>query len=64
VSVGALVLLGFVLNVPFLNALLRISSLDAQDLALCGLAGVASIAWFELLKVFVKRSARSSVQPA
>jgi Ca2+-transporting ATPase len=64
VSVGALVLLGFVLNVPFLNELLRISSLDAQDLALCGLAGVASIAWFELLKVFVKRSARSSVQPA
>ncbi len=64
VSAGALILLGLVLNVPFLNDLLRISSLDARDLALCGLAGGASIAWFELLKIFVKPSQKPFRQTA
>lgn len=56
VTAGALVLLGLVLNVPFLSALLRISRLDQRDLVLCGVAGFASIAWFEVLKLFVKHS--------
>jgi P-type Ca2+ transporter type 2C len=56
VTAGALVLLGLVLNVPFLSELLRIARLDQRDIALCGLAGFASIAWFEVLKLFVKHS--------
>jgi P-type Ca2+ transporter type 2C len=54
VTAGALVLLGFVLSVPFLSELLRISRLDQRDIALCGLAGFASIAWFEVLKLSLK----------
>lgn len=60
VTAGALALLALVLNVPFLNELLRISSLDARDVALSGLAGCASIAWFEALKVVVTPHLRLS----
>ena len=56
VTAGALTLLGLVLNVPFLNGLFRISNLDFRDLALCVLAGCASIVWFEALKLFVRLS--------
>ena len=55
VTAGALMLLGLVLQVPFLNDLLRISSLDLHDIALCGLSGCASIAWFEVLKLALRR---------
>jgi Ca2+-transporting ATPase len=51
VTAGALTLLCLVLYVPFLNQLLRISSLGFRDLVLCGVAGCASILWFEAWKL-------------
>lgn len=48
---GALAVLAAVLYVPFLRDLFRFSTLHAGDLAICLAAGVASIAWFEVLKM-------------
>lgn len=56
VTAGALVLLALVLNLPILNDLLRIARLDTHDIVLCGVAGCASIAWFEALKLLVRPS--------
>lgn len=64
VTAGALTLLGLVLNVPFLNGLFRISSLGFRDLALCVLAGCASVVWFEGLKLFVRLSSGPVGKPA
>ncbi len=52
---GALGLLALVLYVPFLRELFQFSTLHADDLLLCLGAGVVSITWFELLKVFRNR---------
>lgn len=49
---GALVFLGAVLYVPFLRDLFRFSFLHFIDLAICFMAGIASIIWFEGLKLF------------
>ena len=48
---GAAVMLAVVLNVPFLCNLFHFSQLHATDVLLCIVAGVVSIAWFELLKL-------------
>jgi Ca2+-transporting ATPase len=64
VTAGALALLGMVLNVSFLNDLLRVSSLDVRDIVICGLAGCASIAWFEVLKLFLRPPRSRTVQIA
>jgi len=56
VSAGALTLLGLVLYVPFLNDLLRISTLGARDVTICGVAGGATIVWFEILKIITQHS--------
>jgi Ca2+-transporting ATPase len=49
--------LGMVLYVPLLRELFRFSFLHPIDLALCLGAGVVSIAWFEVFKVFRGRRA-------
>ncbi len=48
---GALALLGLVLYVPWLRELFGFSVLHAPDLAVCLAAGLASIGWFEGLKL-------------
>jgi len=50
---GAVVFIGAVLNVPFLRGLFHFSSLHPVDLVICLVVGVASILWFEILKVVV-----------
>jgi len=55
VLTGALMFLGLVLFVPFLRDLFRFSKLHPVDLIICLAAGVLSIAWFELLKVLMKK---------
>ena len=51
-AVGATVaILGCVLAIPALRLLFRFEPLHADDLVLCLAAGVASIAWFETLKL-------------
>ncbi len=55
---GALVVLGLVLYVPFLRSLFRFTVLHPVDLLIAFVAGVASIAWFEGLKLFYRQKRR------
>ena len=55
VVVGALVVLGLVLYVPWLRELFGFSVLHPDDLAICLAAGLASVAWFEALKLVLRR---------
>lgn len=50
VTGGALIFLGLVLYVPFLQNLFRFSILHPVDFLICLAAGVVSILWFEVLK--------------
>ncbi len=49
---GALIFLSLALYVPFLRDLFHFSTLHVIDLAICLVAGIASIMWFEWLKWF------------
>ena len=50
VTLGSVAFLALVLRVPFLRVLFHFSKLHPADIALCLLAGIASIVWFEGLK--------------
>lgn len=52
---GTSFFLGLVLYVPFLRDLFHFSTLDLNDVALCLAAGLASVIWFEGLKLFKQR---------
>lgn len=52
---GATAGMGLILYVPFLRSLFHFGSLHTADLALCVGAGVVSILWFELLKLWRAR---------
>jgi len=49
---GAGAALTLVNNVPFMRDLFRFSKLHTIDLAICLTAGVLSVLWFEMLKIF------------
>ncbi len=51
VLVGGLSFLGLVLYVPFLRDLFRLAVLHPLDLLYCLAAGVASVLWYDVLKV-------------
>ncbi len=53
---GALVLLGAVLYIPGLRGLFSFAFLHFIDLAICFMAGIASILWFEGLKLLSGRN--------
>jgi Ca2+-transporting ATPase len=53
---GALIFLGLVLYVPFLRDLFQFASLRVIEIAVCLLAGMASILWFEGLKILDGRN--------
>jgi Ca2+-transporting ATPase len=59
VAGGAAVFLGAALYVPALRAIFRFSQLSAADVLLCVVVGLASILWFELLKVVNRRRLRA-----
>ncbi len=59
VAGGAAVFLAAALYVPALRAIFRFSRLSAVDLLVCVVVGLASILWFELLKVFNRRRVRA-----
>ena len=61
ISGGTLLFLGLILYVPFLRQLFHFSKLHLNDLVICYCAGVISIFWFELLKIFNSRQ-NSAVQ--
>ena len=50
VTLGSAGFLALVLMVPGLRTLFHFSKLHGGDIALCLLAGTASVAWFEILK--------------
>ncbi|MCY2980519.1 MAG: cation-translocating P-type ATPase [Planctomycetota bacterium] len=52
---GTLGFLGLVLYVPFLRKLFHFSALHLDDLGICLAAGLVSILWFELLKIFKQK---------
>jgi len=52
---GAVVFIGMVLCVPFLRDLFHFSRLHPTDLMICFVVGVASILWFEILKIVTAR---------
>lgn len=49
---GALVFLAMVIYVPFLRELFSFAYLHFIDIAICFMAGITSILWFEALKIF------------
>ncbi len=51
VVAGAIVFLALSLRVPALRELFRFSKLHASDVAICVGAGLASVLWFEVLKL-------------
>lgn len=53
---GALIFLALVLYIPFLRNLFQFTYLHFIDLAICLMAGIASIIWFEGLKLFNSRN--------
>ncbi len=53
---GALVFLGAVLYIPSLRNLFGFAFLHFIDIAICFMAGIASIIWFEGLKIFNDRN--------
>ena len=53
---GAIVFLAVAVSVPFIRELFGFAALHLVDLAICFMAGMVSILWFECLKV-IKRSA-------
>ena len=55
VTGGAVIFLGLVLNISFLREIFRFSILHPLDGAICVLAGILGIVWFELFKVFNRK---------
>ncbi len=49
---GAVAVLGLVLYTPVLRGLFKFSELHPNDLLICLAAGVISVIWFEILKIF------------
>ena len=58
---GATIFLGLVLYVPFLRGLFQLATLHAEDLLVCGAAGILGVVWFEAVKA---RAARGARRPA
>jgi Ca2+-transporting ATPase len=54
---GAALFLGTVLYLPFLKELFRFDTLHTTDLILCLFAGIMSILWFEVFKVYWNKRA-------
>jgi Ca2+-transporting ATPase len=57
---GALVFLAMAIYVPFLRELFNFAYLHFIDIAICFMAGMASILWFEALKIFNGRNRHQS----
>ncbi len=58
VFLGAIVFLVAVLYIPLLRQLFSFTTVHLSDLAICLAAGAASVAWFELFKIFTSRNVR------
>ncbi|MFA5322953.1 MAG: cation-translocating P-type ATPase [Smithella sp.] len=52
---GALIFLGLVIFVPFLQGIFHFAPMHGIEFCLALIAGVVSIAWFELFKIFTRK---------
>lgn len=52
---GALIFLGLVIFVPFLQEIFHFAPMHAIDFCLAIIAGIVSITWFEILKIFTRK---------
>ena len=52
---GALIFLGLVIFVPFLQGIFHFAPMHAIDFCLALIAGIVSITWFEILKIFTRK---------
>jgi magnesium-transporting ATPase (P-type) len=50
-----IVLLGLVIFVPFLQDIFHFAPMHAIDFCLVFVAGIVSITWFELMKIFMRK---------
>jgi Ca2+-transporting ATPase len=55
VTGGAVIFLGLVLNIPFLRGIFRFSLIHPVDVVICVSAGILSVVWFELFKLFSRK---------
>jgi P-type Ca2+ transporter type 2C len=63
VAGGALFFLGAALYVPFLRGMFHFSRLHLLDISLCLAAGIVSIVWFEIFKIFNGKKRKPSPLP-
>jgi Ca2+-transporting ATPase len=52
---GAFVFLGLVIYTPFLQTVFHFAPIHAIDFFLALVAGIVSITWFELFKIFTRK---------
>ncbi len=52
---GALIFLGLVIFVPFLQGIFHFAPMHAIDFCLALIAGIVSITWFEIMKIFMRK---------
>jgi P-type Ca2+ transporter type 2C len=55
VTGGTAVFLGLVLTIPFLREIFRFSVIHPLDVVICVSAGLSSVVWFELFKLFTRK---------
>jgi Ca2+-transporting ATPase len=55
VTGGAVMFLGLVLNIPLLRGVFRFSTIHPLDVVIAVSAGILSIVWFELFKLFSRK---------
>lgn len=55
VTGGTVVFLGLVLTIPFLREIFRFSVIHPVDVVICVSAGILSVVWFELFKMFTRK---------
>ncbi len=55
VTGGTVVFLGLVLTIPYLREIFRFSVIHPIDVVICVSAGILSVVWFELFKLFSRK---------
>lgn len=60
VTGGAVIFLGMALNIPIFREVFRFSVIHPLDVVICASAGISSIVWFELFKMFSRKKEKNS----
>ena len=59
VTGGTIIFLGLVLNIPVLRQIFRFSLMHPIDVVICVSAGILSVVWFEVFKLFTRENPRA-----